>query len=227
MRNETENNKETTGNGTGTAVQRVSVKKFNRQRVDFQIVGVAPYVQHKFSAKAKNKIKETQEAGATARGKKQREAKDFERVYQEAIHYSADGWIGIPASAFRNAMISACRTIGYKMTHAKLAVFVDADGFDRDDGTPLVRIHGEPECNISPARNDNGSIDLRARPMWREGWIAKVRLSFDADMFTVEDVANLLQRAGLQVGIGEGRPDSKNSPGCGWGTFDIRTPAKA
>jgi len=32
---------------------------------------------------------------------------------------------------------------------------------------------------------------------------------------------NLLHRAGLQVGIMEGRPDSKDSCGCGWGTFKI------
>jgi len=34
-------------------------------------------------------------------------------------------------------------------------------------------------------------------------------------------LTNLLARAGLQVGIGEGRPDSKNSAGMGWGLFQI------
>jgi hypothetical protein len=28
-------------------------------------------------------------------------------------------------------------------------------------------------------------------------------------------------RAGLQVGIGCGRPDSRTSNGCGWGKFQI------
>jgi hypothetical protein len=44
---------------------------------------------------------------------------------------------------------------------------------------------------------------------------------YDADQFTLEDVSNLLARAGMQVGIGEGRPDSKMSAGMGWGTFRI------
>ena len=32
---------------------------------------------------------------------------------------------------------------------------------------------------------------------------------------------NLIARAGMQVGICEGRPDSSNSTGMGWGTFEI------
>jgi hypothetical protein len=54
-------------------------------------------------------------------------------------------------------------------------------------------------------------------------WSATLRVKFDADQFTVTDVVNLLSRAGGQVGIGEGRPDSKESAGMGWGTFRILT----
>ena len=37
----------------------------------------------------------------------------------------------------------------------------------------------------------------------------------------VHEVRNLLVRAGVQVGIGEGRPYSKKSYGMGWGTFEV------
>lgn len=57
--------------------------------------------------------------------------------FEAAIHYSSDGWIVIPAPAFRCAMIDACRLVG-----AKISVFIEADGFDADDGTPLVRLMG-------------------------------------------------------------------------------------
>jgi hypothetical protein len=33
---------------------------------------------------------------------------------------------------------------------------------------------------------------------------------------------NLFLRAGLQVGIGEGRPNSPNSFGLGWGRFEVK-----
>ena len=108
------------------------------------------------------------------------------------------------------------------MTLAKLAVSVIADGFDQVDGVPLVRItKGTPEYTEMPVRNETGVIDLRARPMWRPGWEAVVRIQFDEDQFSTEDVSNLMLRVGLQVGICEGRPDSKKSAGMGWGLFDL------
>jgi hypothetical protein len=60
--------------------------------------------------------------------------------------------------------------------------------------------------------------------MWRE-WSAVVGIEFDADMITPESIVNLLDRAGRQVGICEGRPFSKDSCGMGWGTFEVVTNA--
>ena len=48
-----------------------------------------------------------------------------------------------------------------------------------------------------------------------------LRMKYDAGQFTSTDIANLLVRAGAQVGIGEGRPDSKFSAGLGFGTFTL------
>lgn len=200
--------------------KQLEIKAPRLHVLELKIVGTAPYVQHRFSAKAINQIIATQKAGTVAKGKKVREPKDFDEVYTSAMHMSREGWCGIPAGAFRNAMISACRTVGYKMTHAKLAAFVLADGFDKVDGTPLIKIIGTPHRHTAHARNDNGSVDIRMRPMWDE-WSAIVRIRYDADMFCEADVANLMMRVGMQVGIGEGRPDSKNSAGMGWGTFEL------
>jgi hypothetical protein len=187
-----------------------------------RIRGTSPYVQHAFSQKSQQTMIETQMAGSQARKGRQRDPKDFDAVFEGAKHKSTEGWCGIPAPAFRNAMISACRTIGFKMTLAKLSLFVEADGFDAVDGTPLVKItKGDPERHFAPARNDNGSTDIRCRPMWREGWEAVVRIRWDAAQFSASDVANLFARVGLQVGIGEGRPDSRNSAGLGWGLFEL------
>lgn len=214
--------KAATGATASTPAQTsVSVKPLNFQVAQFEIEGDAPYVQNKFSEKAKEKMKGTQEAGAVAQSKRTRAPKDFEAEFKLATHRDAKGKCGIPAPAFRNAMISACRTVGFKMTHAKLGVFVLADYFDATDGTPLVALKAEPEMNVSPVRNDNGSTDLRPRPMWAPGWRATLRVRFDADMLSLEDITNLVVRVGAQVGIGAGRPDSRESAGCGWGTFTV------
>jgi len=203
-----------------TVTERIEIPAPKFRICELKLVGSAPFVMHKFSQKARNQIIATQKAGSQAKGKKVREPKDFDEVYAGAMHVTPAGWPGIPAGAFRNAMISACRTVGYKMTHAKLAAFVLADGYDKDDETPLIRIHGEPQRHTTYARNDNGSVDIRVRPMWKR-WHATVRIRYDADMFSQRDIVNLMMRVGQQVGIGEGRPDSKNSAGMGWGLFDI------
>lgn len=200
----------------------VRISRPRLRTASINIVGITPYVQHAFSEKQRKQMEETQRAGQQARGKRKRAPKDFEGIYEAAKHYSRDGWLGIPAPAFRNAMIDACRLVGFKMTHAKLSVFVEADGFDRNDGTPLVRINGEPHIHEASVRLATGVADVSWRPMWDEGWSAVVRVTWDEDQFSATDVMNLMLRAGLQVGIGEGRPNSPNSNGLGWGRFEVR-----
>jgi hypothetical protein len=206
--------------------ERVTIKRPNLQTIKLTIVNsdCSPYVQNKFSQKAQNQIRATQEAGGQAKSKKHREPKDFDAAYEGAIHRTKDGWIGIPAAAFRSAMIAVCRLVGYKMTFAKMSVFVLADGIDETSGDPLVRIVGEPEKHEAAVRNDNGSCDLRLRPMWRK-WSASLRIKYDADQFSAEDVVNLLSRAGAQCGVGEGRAFGKepDGAGMGWGHFDVVT----
>lgn len=195
--------------------------------VHFMIHGTAPYVQARFSAKAMQAMMSKMAAGPTAKAKKVREARDFDADFLAAQHVSQDGWVGIPASAFRQAMISACRLVGFRMTLAKLSLFVEADGFDAIDGIPLVILDaGAPERVDMAVRNQTGVADIRVRPMWRQ-WGATVRVRFDEDQFTMTDVTNLMLRVGAQVGIGEGRPDSRESAGLGWGTFDIARAAEA
>jgi len=196
--------------------------------VDFLIVGKAPYVQQAFSEKAKQEIRDTQEAGSTGKKGKKRDPKNFQECYENSKHISHEGWCGIPAGAFRAAMVSACRLVGFKMTLAKLSIFVEANGYDKNDNTPLVKItKGEPQFCLHPVRLKGDTIDLRARAMWNPGWEAMVSITFDEDQFTVTDVANLMTRVGRQVGLGEGRPDSRSSVGMGWGLFEISNKTSA
>jgi hypothetical protein len=200
----------------------VVIKRPNLMSAKVLIRGVAPLVLNAFPQKARNAIMETQMAGSQARKGRKREPKDFDEVYEGACHYSRDGWHGFPASAIRNGSISACRVAGFKMTLAKLSIFVIADGFDRVDGTPLVKItKGKPTKHYMHARPELGGIDIRVRPMWQEGWEAVLNMRWDADQFSADDIINLLMRVGLQVGIGEGRYDSRRSAGLGWGGFEV------
>jgi hypothetical protein len=209
-----------------TEKQVINVKPLNLRILEVIAVGTAPLMQLRFSAKAIGKMMATHEAGGQAKSKKNREARDFDDDYLQAFHRFPNGDNGLPAAAIRAACISACRTISFKMTLAKLSIFCLADGLDVVDGAPLVRVYGQPEKTILPVRNANGSADLRVRPMWRQ-WAATVRMRFDQDQFSAGDCFNLLARAGAQVGVGEGRPDSRESAGLGYGTFRLLLPDDA
>jgi hypothetical protein len=182
------------------------------------IRGTAPLVVERFSKKGELMAKMAE--GGGAKNKKQRAARDYERDAEEARYRSPDGWEGFNASAIRAGMISACRLVGFKMTLAKLSTFVEADAFDVSDGLPIIRIYGKSQTFTAHTRNATGVVDVRARPQYRD-WAAKLRIKFDRSQFKVGDMINLIARVGGQVGIGAGRPDSKSSAGCGWGTFEI------
>lgn len=202
------------------ASEEVTISAPRIKTAVFKLTGKSPYMQARFTEKAITKMKAAHEAGTQSRGKKIREARNFKDDCDAARHVSTEGWVGIPAGAFRTAMIDVCRLVGYKMTLAKLSVFIEPDGFDSIDGTPLVKIEGKYEMNISGMRNANGGMDLRARPMWRK-WSVSLRVQYDEDQFSLKDVTNLLARVGLQCGIGEGRPNSRSSSGIGFGTFTL------
>lgn len=206
---------------SASPAKHVTIRPPNFGNTEFIIVGTAPLVIHRFSAKTKGEMRTKAEVGKAASSKKERKPQDSDQVYHDARYISAEGWDGFHAAAIRNAMISACRLVGFKMTIAKMSLFVEADGWDqKEPQIPLVRIYGEPTRQDDMARVETGQPYVTIRAAYYE-WKAKVRLRWDQDQFTAEDVTHLLMRVGMQTGIGEGRPDSKNSAGMGWGLFAI------
>jgi len=201
--------------------QAVTIPAPNFGEAVFKIRGLAPLVIHRFSAKTKAEMKQKMETGKAASSKKNRKPKLTDDTYQESRYISKDGWDGIHAGSFRAAMISACRLVGFKMTLAKLSIFIEADGVDESEPQiPLVRIIGKPQKQEDMARVSTGEPYVTVRAAYHD-WSAKLKIRWDADQFTIQDIANLLARVGLQVGIGEGRPDSKKSAGMGWGLFEV------
>lgn len=199
--------------------QTLTISAPNIQAIQVRLVSTSPYMQARFSEKAMAAMKAKMD-GSVKKGTKVREKRDFNADMEAATHFSTEGWPGIPASSIRAALISACRLVDFQMTRAKLSIFVPAEGLDRVDGTGLIKIFGTRERNDMAVRLVTGVFDIRIRPLWKE-WFAEPVIQFDADQFSTEDVLNLLRRVGLQVGLGEGRPDSRKSTGLGFGTFTV------
>ena len=202
--------------------QNVIVPPANMKLVGFTIRGTDPLVMHQMSQKTRDAIAATQVNAGKATGKKKREPRDFKADFEGSMHRCVDGnWIGLPVMAVKAAMVAACRAVGEKMTLVKMSFKVLADGWSVF-GSPLAKItKGKPHMAIHPAPVSNGRWDLRSRAMFDPGWEVFIRISYDADMISLECLSNLLMRAGLQVGVLEGRQFSKMSCGMGWGGFEI------
>jgi hypothetical protein len=207
--------------GKGTTQEIITIKPLRMEYITFTIIGTAPLIMNAFSQKARDTLAGTMTKGNTARTKKERPPKDFKADYEGHRHISDEGWDGIPVTALKGAMVRAAGNIGYVMTLSKCAFFIQSDGLDKVDLTPLIKItHGEPSPRMHYTRIQQ-TIDLVNRPIWAPGWEANVTIKYDSDILTKEDIANLLHRAGETVGILAGRPSSKNSVGMDCGTFVI------
>lgn len=200
--------------------REVSVKAPNFQTATFHIKGTAPLVIKRFSQKQQIMDGYT-EGSKKAAGKKKHAAVNLDDVFNASRYISKEGWDGFHAAAIRNGLIRVCSLVDLKMTLAKMSLFVIADGYDsRESQIPLVKINGEAIRQDDIARLPNGSTCLTTRAAYHN-WSADLRIRWDADQFSLQDVTNLMMRVGMQCGIGEGRPFSKDSAGMGWGTFDI------
>lgn len=224
------------GNGRITATGKkedvLAIAPLRQAIITIPIVGAdqSPLKVLRFSAKKRQKVQETQEAGDQAKTKKKRNPKDFAEELEEAKYICTqmiDGkpvtWLGLNASGVRNGCIETCRVAGFVMTKAKMSIFCVPDGLDDLDSTPLCRIHGVPEPlsrSIDYVRNASGVIDLRPRITFLT-WGINLRLRFDEDQFSPSDVVNLVIRVGQQNGLGEGRPNGTNGNGTGCGLFTV------
>jgi len=201
-----------------TATVQITAPNF--QYAKFTLIGTSPYLSNKFQNR--DGFIAAYAEGSKRNVRRSREGTDFDATWPRSVHWSTDGWAGLPANMFRNAMVSACKLCGFKMTLAKLSIFTEADGYDNEEHTPLIRItKGEFQKNVSMTRNADGSPNVLARGLLPEGWEASITVRFDADQFSQQDIANLLSRVGMQVGIGAGRADSKTSCGIGMGHFKL------
>lgn len=183
--------------------------------VEIPIVGETELIVHKWSEKAKRMMLDKQ-MNPGARQKK--EAKNPEEDYQSSLYQLEDGSYGIPAAAFKAAIVGACRLFdGLPMTQAKIAIQVLGEGSQQL--VPLTE--GEPYMREDMVRLETGVADIRYRggfPTWK----AVLRIKFNSSLLTLQSLVNLVDAAG-QGGVGEWRPSAPKSASGSYGTFRVET----
>src|SRR6185436_5961104 len=129
-------------------------------QVSFEIEGRTPYISHRFSEKIKATLPghPDRDTLRDPKGVRQPEAEAFQATY-----WLPDGEPGIPAVAFKAAMVSACRHFeGITMVEAKLKFHVL--GERGKDGDELVRLtQYSRRVREDTPRLASGANDLRYR----------------------------------------------------------------
>ena len=88
-------------------------------------------------------------------------------------------------------------------------------------GSELVRIEGEPRMREDMVRIAMGTADIRYRGEFTE-WRVEVPISYNADVISPAQIANLFNIAGFGVGVGEWRPQRNGS----YGRFHVANEAE-
>ena len=197
-------------------VQKEKTKELLIPRPDIQVLrvtvkGTSPLIVHKWSTKAQRQIEDKQ----AKRAKKAREKRDPEAEFRAALYEIGKGKYGFPASAFKHAMIAACRFCqGVPMTFAKGAFFVMGDILLIKGSKPVMR------TDIVRVPPRTGGADLRYRPEFAK-WEIDLDIRYNAHLIEPDQIVNLLCIAGYSVGIGESRPSSPMKPGTN-GMFEVK-----
>lgn len=200
----------------------VELTKIVDEAITVPIVGLTPVIPHQWAEKAKAMMRAKQ-FGET---QQKRVPKDPEEEAEAAMYRLPDGRPGIPSTAFKGAMVAACRFFeGLPMTEGRLMIYVRGEGPDQ-----LVALTGTEKMREDMPRNATGVVDLRYRTALLVGkdedgnevepWRADITIVYPPRLISKNSVLALLDAAG-RVGVGDWRPGSPKSNTGTYGTFRI------
>lgn len=195
-----------TDTSEGTTIKLAPIKKMS---VTMRINGLSPLIQHKWAEKALQMMRDKHAGKKT----KNRDVRDPEAEGKAAMYTTEDGQPGVPAMAIKSSIIAAAhKDIGIEKTLVRKAAFLVC----KDAGLVLPMDCDEPEIKEDPVRVGMGSTDLRYRPYFYR-WAVDLTWEIDGELLQVDDLLNLIDRAGFGVGIGEWRPEK----GGEFGRFEV------
>lgn len=193
-------------------MSEVTLKPVQTKQINIRIKSLSPMIQHKWSEKAKEMMRQKHAGKKT----KNREVREPEQECIDATYYTDDGEFGIPVDAIKASIIEAAHNdLGVPKTLVKKSLFVECDDKHR---VVAIQIDDPPNLREDVVRLSGSSTDLRYRPEFKQ-WAAEIQITFDSGNLSVEDIINLINRAGFGVGIGEWRPER----GGEFGRFAVDT----
>jgi hypothetical protein len=190
----------------------ISLQRLQEGVVQVEIVGLTPYIPHKWSEKSKRMMPGHPE-NSGLKGKKG--VRQPEEEAEACVYRFPDGRPGIPATSLKAAMVGACRLFDdMTMTAAKIVFHVEGEGPEQ-----LIPFDGSAAMREDTPRNSGGTADLRYRYAFSD-WKASVKVRYIKDQVTEESIVALIDAAG-RLGIGDWRPSAPKSATGTFGTFRV------
>lgn len=200
-----------TANGAAPEAEAITIQPLEIRTVQIPIVGETPLIMHRWSEKARRAMLDAQTGRARAKKPPKDPAEDFE----EATYRLDDGSFGMPAAAFKSAIVEGARAFeGVTMTGLKTAIRVLGSGPDQ-----LVPVEGDRQMFEATVRLASGVADLRYRPIFPE-WSAVLNIRYPTALLSLDSLVHLVNAGGLS-GVGEWRPSSPKSKTGMYGTFRV------
>jgi len=144
------------------------------------------------------------------------------RVWRERMHVSEDGFVVIPAMAFKNALGEAGKWLGKsipgkgKSTYAKRLVAGVMVIEDAKLGVKATDVKCEKLFVPADGIRGSGKRVFRNFPLI-PSWTAEIEFTILDDIITKDVFQEHLEQAGMFIGIGRFRPSSNGT----YGRFSI------
>ncbi len=197
-----------------TDATTITLSRLDDAIIEVPIVGLTAVIPHRWSEKSRRMMPGHPDSDTVKRAKDKRKPKEE----ADACLYLLDGELAMPATAFKAAIVGACRFFDKpSMVEAKQLIFVEGKGSDQ-----LVPIDGEKEGPHEdlPRNSDmNRTPDLRYR-YYIQNWSAVLRIRYTPARISGEAVVALADAAG-RGGIGEWRPSAPKSYTGTFGTWRV------
>ncbi len=168
------------------------------REVVFKVKGDSPLLQEKMDSSVAERYDKKKSKKLYKEDSRSEEDKVMDK-----IHYTSEGNIGYPTSGFLGGMLDVAPRINGKNFPNKIDIkqgirFVDE----------IVPIDFEKQ-DVHEAIGRTSGMSKAPRLIMRpqfHNWSADLRIVYNEDIFSLEQVANLLNWAGFNCGLGGWRP---------------------
>ena len=188
------------------AASVIEVPRANIQNLTLTIRGIgAGLLVHRFH--------DIDALGEKGQGKAQtvKPARNYEQEFNDA-RYVIDGKDCYPADALKKAVVGACSFVdGVFKTHARGAFFPLDEFFQILGPSPVMH-----RCVVWIGRGTSRVAMVRVRPLYRN-WKMNIRMRYDANIISTEQLVFLFVQAGFSVGLGDWRPQKDGQ----FGMFEV------